>query len=243
MPRRRRAAPVAVAEATIVLPRPGVAAALPPPPPAEAEHLDKPAVKLPPGTRHNRLNLERLKSRDNRLALTLEKCRMELRMDLVMYEKLIDLAEEYSVSTAEMARQCLRDGIRRYRDFNSAYADSPFRPVTPMQAFPEIVQQTARDRPTNGDYSPRAVHDRRAALTAEDLTAPLPEYDREVDDRNGAGLASMAQMAATRLGNFLPQSPPLKSAEGLSYDALAPIPEALDDGTLREPSLAGGGDE
>lgn len=248
--RRARKAPVvATAEVNIVLPKAGVAAVLPPAPAPEAEHTEPVKPKLPPGTRRAP-TLAQLQERAKK-ANKASKARVDItiRIDVPVYAALIELAEEYHVSMADVARQCLADGARKYRDFNSSLIDSPFRATTPMRANPEIVESFGFDRPRTGFDSPNSRHARSGALLANDLTGPIPALDRAVEERANAGLAEMASEAARRLGtvSFLPNSggktAPAASADGtLAYDPLAPTPDEDDPGTTHAGQLAAGGD-
>lgn len=245
--RNRRAPVVASAEANIVLPKPGVAAVLPPAPTPEAEHIEPADVvrpKLPPGTRRAP-TLAQLQERAKK-ANKQSKARVDItiRIDVPIYAALIELAEEYHVSMADVARQCLADGARKYRDFSSPFVDSPFRPTTPMRANAEIVVPFGHDRPRTGAFAPGEVHARSGALLADDLTGPIPGHDRAVEERANASLAEMATAAAHRLGavSFLPnaggKTAPSVGPNGvLAYDPLAPTPDEDDPGTTHATEL------
>ena len=193
---------------------------------------------MPPGTKRAP-TLAQLQERAKK-ANRASKARVDItiRVDVATYAALIELAEEYRVSMSDVARQCLSDGLRKYRDFASPYVDNPFRPTTPMRANPEIVLSTGFDRPRTGTEAPMEVYRRENALRADDLTAPIPGYDEAVTDRVSAGLATMASEAARTLGHFLPQSPTLPSADGVAFDPLAPTPDDEDPGTTHADALA-----
>lgn len=221
--RRRHNAPLASAPADIVLPKPGMTIDLPPAAPADADHIpDAQKPKLPPGTKRT-VTLEQLKARAKKQnILAKQQVIVTLRISVPAYKACVELAEEYNVSVAEIQRQCLDDGIRKYRDFNSPYAANPFRPVKPFQAFPDMVIPMGNDRPKTGEISNTTVAANRRAVLAEDLTGPIPTYDNEITQ---ATTDNFAELLSTKLGNFLPQSPLLPKDDVLAYDPLAPTPD------------------
>jgi|GEM_PF-2688806 len=206
---------LAAAGVEIVLPKPqSEPAELPPEAQPEAEHtFDVPQPKLPPGTKNRRLTIDALKARGKRLnRKAAEKVDLPLRIEPELYLALLETAEEYSTSLNAVAKQCIKDGLRKYREFRSPYAPNPFNDLTPFQAYNDagIITPIGKDRPMTGEASPYQVSKKRRLLAAEELTAAIPEYDNP-------------EMPA-EWSKFLPQTSPLKSADdAMEFDPLAPV--------------------
>lgn len=215
-PRRRRRQPAAVRAA--VLPPGAGDVALPPDPAPNADHeTDVKEPKLPAGTRRSP-SLAKLKERAAK-ANKDSRARIEVsvRIDTETYAALVALAETYRCSIADIHRQCLDDGLRKYVEFRSPFNANPFVRTTPMRAHPDIVEPVGNDRPHHsGAESPRTIHDTANAVRADDLTAPIPDYD-----------AAVERSAVDRLGSFLPQSGGalVPSMDDEAADPLAPRPQ------------------
>lgn len=217
--RERKRTVLASAPAEIVLPKPQTGPAdLPPEAQPEAEHaFDATVPKLPPGTKNRKITkptLEALKARGKRLnRRNAEKVDLPLRVDPDTYLALIELGEEYNASVAEVSRQCLKDGIRKYREFNSPYAPNPFRDLTPLRAYADIIPHVGKDQPNTGDFAPTEIGKRRRMLIAQELTAEIPELDEN----------ALAGMPA-EWSKFMPQTGTLtKPGEPMEFDPLAPV--------------------
>ena len=149
---------------------------------------------------------------------------LTFKVDAELYEAVVDLAERYHAAVSEVARQCLVDGIRKYKDFSSPNSDSPFRPTSVMRAYPAILDpEDPANRPHTGD---RAAAIERRAILADDLTGDIPAYDAEI-------AAARAVLGAA----FLPQGGPPAMTLGqvageLAFDPLAPTSATYDDATL-----------
>jgi uncharacterized protein (DUF4415 family) len=204
------------------------------PPTVEGATDDVPPAKkprLPPGTKRTS-TLAQLQDRARKATAKARqrKPTVTIAMDEAVYEALIDLAETYNTRITEVARQCLDDGIRKYKDFNSPHSQSPFRSTSVMRAYPNLLDPTdLANHPRNGQ---REDARERRAIAADELTGPITGYDETV-------AAETARAAASLGSAFLPQGgPPATTLGELAFDPLAPVlEEALED-RLRETALA-----
>ena len=205
-PRGRRNPPLMSANAEIVLPRPGAAVVLPPEAPPDTEHeLEMPRAAMPKAATR-RPTLEQLKLRARKIQ-TKQRALLKIwtRVDVATYEAIVELAEEYSLSMSEVHRQALTDGLRKYRDFRTPYAENPMRRTRVMESFPDLAEAAG---PQSGAFAPGVVSQQRASVLADDLTGPVPELD---------------ELSVRRLGSFLPQTQPIVTPTNLAYDPIAPV--------------------
>lgn len=220
------------------LPRsPGIEAeiVLPPMAPAAVDELaaELKKARLPRGTKKTS-TLAQLQARARAAGAKARQPKpvIHVSVDESTFEALLELAETYNTSMKEVARQCLADGIRKYKDFSSPYLASPFVSTSVMRAYPHLLDPgDVSNHPVNGAQA--AAREQRA-LVADELTGPIPGYDESV--------AAETARAAQSLGSaFLPQGGPLPTTLGeLAFDPLAPVLEEELEDRLRETNLAAG---
>ena len=130
---------------------------------------------------------------------------LTLRIPVKMYEALVELAEEWHAPVAEIARQCLQDGIRKYNDF-ADIRPTQFAPRTPMQANPGVSAA-----PGNRSKSAlELMYERAKAKEASQTPAPQrqqpdpTEDDLEADQRTSI-IESLQNIPP---GALFPSTPP-----------------------------------
>jgi hypothetical protein len=103
--------------------------------------IDRPP-KVSEGKANALTEAQKLKKRAAKASLDARaKISVTLRLPIEEYKALVELAEEYHSPVSDIARQCLSDGIRKYRDFSSPRR-SNFINHSPMQALPHLAKNT-----------------------------------------------------------------------------------------------------
>lgn len=190
-------------------------------PPKQAPPPQEPPAKkahLPRGTKQA-TTLATLAERARKASVKARRAKKSIAVlvDEPTYEALIELAETYATTITEVARQCLFDGLRKYKDFNSPYNESPFRSTSVMRAYPHLLDHDDRaNHPQNGKREDAAA---RRAIAADELTGPVPGYDESLT-------AEIAATATTFGAAFLPQGggKPITLGD-VAFDPLAPVQE------------------
>ncbi len=127
---------------------------------------------------------------------------LQVRASVELYKALVELAEEYHQPISVIARQCLEDGARKYRDFSTPGLN-PFGRVPVSRSHPQLLQRPATSL---------------AARFAPQPPRPgVPEPDEE--DVEVAGLENYAeQLSKLPPGLVLPSAPPLSETHSRVED-------------------------
>jgi hypothetical protein len=125
---------------------------------------------------------------------------LQVRASVELYKALVELAEEYHQPISVIARQCLEDGARKYRDFSTPGLN-PFGRVPVSRSHPQLLQR------------PSSLASRLAPTPVRNVVEP-DEEDVEV-----AGLENYAeQLSKLPPGLVLPSAPPLSETHSRTED-------------------------
>jgi predicted transcriptional regulator len=177
-------------------------------------------ISAPPKTAKDISEVDKLKRRAKKAAAAARaSVPLSLRIPLPLYKALVELAEEYHQPISEIAKQCLTDGTRKYRDFQTA------RPAAFVNASPLVARNYPQPQ-AQGDIIARLQANARSSRPVlphsshQAVTPTQEEMDTAVTESIFEGLAGIPAGALMPFGGR-PPGPVSANAEEEDPDALA----------------------